>query len=397
MSRLWSSGFELNSVTASVEWTGTYDSAPTISTTTLRSGTYAMRVSSLSSGTGMGLYYNFASAASNGPYYFRTYIRVAARPSADNTVIHIDDQNDTFIVTVKLASDGSLKLFDEDGQIGSASSVLTNDTWYRVEIEIDRIGAGGTHVVRARLDGAEFAGASNRNLSVGLMRFALVGNGAFETQTTGDWFFDDIAINDTVDPGNGQQMSWPGEEKFISLRPNAPGDANEWDVTTYENIDEVTPDDATTVINDNVSGRVHEVNVDNTPAGLASGDIINVVHVGVRFRKNGATDTPTFLLSIKKSSGDTIENSATISATLTTWATNATAAPRNYALTLYDLPGASTSPWTKADLDTAQIGVDTTSNTTDTAEVSTLWLLVGYTPVAVPSYQDISVSNSMIV
>jgi hypothetical protein len=57
--------------------------------------------------------------------------------------------------------------------------------------------------------------------------------------------------------------------------------------------------------------------------------------------------------------------------------TNANANPRNYALTLYDLPGASTDSWTKATLDTAQIGVrHTVDNGTNAVNVSTLWLLV---------------------
>ena len=64
------------------------------------------------------------------------------------------------------------------------------------------------------------------------------------------------------------------------------------------------------------------------------------------------------------------------------WHTNAAASPFNYSLTLYDLPGASTTAWTATDLDVAQIGLEHTGGAVTATEVSTMWLLVEYTPAA---------------
>jgi len=48
-------------------------------------------------------------------------------------------------------------------------------------------------------------------------------------------------------------------------------------------------------------------------------------------------------------------------------------------LTLYDLPGSSTTAWSDGTLDTAQIGYDLTSASTSAAQISTVWMLVDYT------------------
>jgi len=105
---------------------------------------------------------------------------------------------------------------------------------------------------------------------------------------------------------------------------------------------------------------------------------ISLVQVGARFNGAGASANATFALRIKAAASGTVEESANITPTNTTWVTNAAAAPYNYSLTLYDLPGGSTAAWTKADLDTAQIGVNLVASSTNVARVSTIWLLVEY-------------------
>jgi hypothetical protein len=150
----------------------------------------------------------------------------------------------------------------------------------------------------------------------------------------------------------------------------------------YTMIDEVTPDDGTTMIGESATDTF-DVNLSATPAALASDDTINCVQVGVRFSVSSAAGTqPTVVLRIKASASGTTEESSAITFSSTSWFTNAIAAPRNYQLTLYDLPGASTTVWTKTDLDAAQIGARTTNDPTGTAQISTMWLLVDHKPAA---------------
>jgi hypothetical protein len=90
------------------------------------------------------------------------------------------------------------------------------------------------------------------------------------------------------------------------------------------------------------------------------------------------------VLRIKASSGGTVEEGTSIGTANVTWRTNATAVPRTHALTLYDLPGASSTAWTKADLDAAQIGVRATAADTLALYVSAMWVAVEFVPGANP-------------
>src|SRR3990167_1968007 len=168
MARLWSSGAELNSITGDVEWTSNTPSPP-IDTTIKRSGAYSIKISSLGSAIPEAVQYEFASAVNSGPFYFRWYLYVVTAPSAENLIINPwggPGNNWSLNSSYRITLDNSrlLRLYDEDGQIGSASSALSLETWYQVELYMDVTGAGGSHVLRARVDGVEFAGASNRNI-----------------------------------------------------------------------------------------------------------------------------------------------------------------------------------------------------------------------------------------
>jgi hypothetical protein len=369
MARLWQSGFELNTLGAlGVEFTVVHGS-PTIVTTPVLSGTYALRISSLVSTAFQGVRYTFFTVDSNGPLFFRCYFRYATLPTADNTIIVIETLGAVRLIFVELDSTGALKLNDEDGQIGSASSALSANIWYRVEIKYDRTPAAGSHVVRARVDGNEFAGSATRNLSSGVGRYRVGGNESNEAQTIGLWYFDDLVINDNT---GSFQNSYPGAGEIVHLKPNAAGDASDW-TNNYLSVDEVAPDDATTFVASNTLNHIDDHNMDDSPADVIT---VNVVCVGVRFNGAGASANASFVARIKASAAGTVEESTAIVPANTTWNTNTIVPPRNYPLVLYDLPGASTTVWTKADLDALQGGYRLSATNTNNAQVSTLWISV---------------------
>lgn len=381
MARLWSSGFELNSTTSNLEIYSPGGS-PTIQTTTVHSGTYALQITSLSSGTRKHVGFPWNGSAQNGPYYIRFYFRYDTAPSGDNTIFRLGSNPNLTIgdnVFIELTNGGTLILSDEDGDIGSPSSALSTGTWYRIEVEVDRTAAAGSHIVRARIDGSEFAGSSARDLAAGFWGGQIGGNIQAEAQTTGNWYFDDIAINDST---GSFQNSYPGEGEIIHLRPNAAGDNAGWAAgtgSTFAEVDEVTPDTGTYIAS-TTSGDISDFNIDDTPAALASDDTINCVMVGVRYAESVTTDPdPTFKIRIKASSGGTVEESSDITANATAFGTYPSSIYR-YQLVIYDLPGASTTAWTKTDLDAAQIGVNLTNDPAGDARVSALWLLVEHKP-----------------
>lgn len=377
MGRLWSSGFELNSVANGMEYEATFQSTPAISTTTVRSGVYSLRTQFAANRGAMNQGY---SANTEGDYYFRFYFRYANDPTALKEIAFWRTTAGLSKVSIRMNVGGTLELWnDEDtAQIGSDSAALTVDTWYRIEFRINSSTLAST-AIDARIDGVSFA-SGTIDIADSPGQMILGQGGANDTQ---DYFYDDIAINDS---SGSFQNSWPGEGEIIHLRPNAAGDSMGWTdslgADDYTEIDEVTPDDGTTMIGESAADTF-DVNLDATPAALASDDTINAVQVGVRFSVSSAAGTqPTVVLRIKASASGTTEESSAITFSSTSWFTNAVAAPRNYQLTLYDLPGASTTAWTKTDLDAAQIGARTTNDPTGTAQISTMWLLVDHKPNA---------------
>lgn len=391
MARLWSSGFELNTNTADVEWTNTNDS-PTIQTTTVRSGTYAGQVTSFTSAISKGWLYQFISAASTGPFFFRFYFRYATLASGENQICVIGVGTSfppNLVVKLSITTGGQLKLYNVTTQVGSNSSALSANTWYRIEIQYDASGAPTTHILRARLNGVEFAGATNLTIGgSGIFDIALGGNLGSEINTAGNFFFDDIAINDNT---GTVQNSYPGNGSIIHLLPDSAGDNNAWSTgaggsagaaNNFTRVNEVTPDDATSYNTSNTLNQLDDYNLAATPAAIDSGATINVVQVGARWGGSSASGNGQPKVRIKsQATGTVLEGTLTAALSGTTWVTNQNAAPRNPALTSYTDPQAG-GAWTKALLDTAQIGVNRNTTGTGSARISTLWLLVDYTPGA---------------
>ena len=387
MARIWSSGFELNSTDTNLDIESTSAFGLVIQSSVVRSGTYAMQVVSLVAFDGQSMHYTYLASEATSKRYFRLYLRVATLPSAENRVVVFNDSSSSLAspsVYLTLDETGDLRLYDEDGQIGSESSALSLDTWYRIEILVDTTTAAGSHEIRARIDGSEFAGSNTRDIisTNQPTTFAVGGNLAGENQTQGNWYIDDLAIND--DTGSFQ-TSYPGDGAIIHLRPSATGDNSDWTGDNTD-IDEVTPDDTTTKLSSNTLDQLEDVNLD--ASGLTT-ETINVVAVGARFNGVGASANASFALRVKATASGTVEESSAITPANTTWVTNAVASPRNYPLTLYDLPGASTTAWTPTELDTAQIGIHLTTTSTNAVQVSTLWMLVDYTLAS-----DLSINKS---
>jgi hypothetical protein len=370
MARLWSSGFELNSTALGVEWSFANGS---IVTSPVRSGAYAGRINSLSSGSSKQFSFPFLSSNSPGPFYLRVYFRYATLPTATNTIVRMIGTSNP--VRLGLTSTGRIRLLNNATQIGSDSDVLSADTWYRLEMEFNNTGGAGSGVLRARLDGTEFAATTTATLN-DVRSLTLGGNLTSETETQGDWFFDDLAIND----GNGSvQNSYPGEGSIVHLRPAGAGD-NAADAGTFASIDEVTPNDTTDYIELDTATSVGDYTIDSpTGAGIGSGDSITLVQVGFRAREE-ASNSIQFAVRLKSASGGSTTQSSFVDLGSGAWVTNALTQPQNYQLTSYTDPTTSAA-WTVTgtnSLTNAQIGA-ATGNTND-VHVTALWALVEYAP-----------------
>jgi hypothetical protein len=112
--------------TSSIEF-ATTSGSPTIQTTTVRSGTYAGRISSLSSTTAKFFRYDFNSGNVNGPLFFRAFVRFATLPSAENRFIALRTSGNTPMIWFTIDNSGVLRLYDEDGQITGTVTLSTNN------------------------------------------------------------------------------------------------------------------------------------------------------------------------------------------------------------------------------------------------------------------------------
>lgn len=379
MSRLSSCGFELNSTTANYD-ISTLGSTPSVQSSVVRTGTYALQINSLSSGTRKGISLAAGTTTSVSTLYYRVYFRYATLPSADNVIIAGGSSNllnNRF--WLKISNTGTLQLADGTGNIGSASTALSANTWYRVELEANTASGAGACIVKARLDGTEFAASTTRTFS-SANNLVVGGNLAAEAQTTGNWYFDDLCINNT---SGSFQNSYPGAGGLKILVPNATGDSASWtragadSGANWSQVNEVPYNDATAYVSSTTLN--HEDLYGCTSSGIGSGDTVNVVAIGVRFSANSASSVPTFKVECEKTSGGTIAQSAGITPASTAWATNSTAADTVVpVLTLHQDPDAAN--WTQSTLDSMQIGVKITTDNTFTAYVTALWVYFDYTP-----------------
>lgn len=376
--RLDTHGFELNSVTANMEFEDVQGS-PTISSTTVRSGTYAGRISSLVSLTRQGFCTQFVATAASGPYYFRAYFRYATAPSANNTILAgtvTASVSGTQAWAIKLSSTGTLTLFNAATQVGSASSALTANTWYRVEVQFDATPAAGSQILNARLNDVQFAGASNLTITnTTIMGFVVGGNLNAEAQTTGDWFFDDLAVN---------YGDWVGDGKVIVLRPNAAGDSTQWTLgagtANWQAVSETPPDDITTYVYSVTANNIDHYKFG--ASGMGALDKVNVVDINARFSQSVADTTMTFRMELEKTASSTVGfNAPYINPNSTTWRTNATANPMLPIMTSYFDP--TGSAWLQSTIDTLQAGQQLqVASGTHRIRITAVWVTVDYTPAA---------------
>lgn len=394
MARLFTCGFEKNSLTTDVEFTAINNGSAgtTVSAVSPRTGTYCGQVV-LGTGDTFGWLYEFKSTAVTGPLFSKFAFKYTVLPTSA-TVIYAMTNAITFATiqgddpNIKLTSTGTLQLFNGAVQIGSDSAALSSGTWYEIEMKWDNTPAANLKVMEARLNQSVFASSSTIAALNTNNRSALFGgNLYFEANATGTFQFDDIAINDATGTA---QTTYVGSEKVIMLKPNAAGDTNTFATQTggtagaannYTRVNQVTPDDATTFNGSSTLNENDFFNMDNS--GIGASDTVNVVNIDIRFRNSTADTTAAFRTQVKKVASGTISPSASIIPNSVTWRTNLAAVPKIPPQVLYLDP--DSGAWTQSTLDSMQVGykIQVAPGTAGRRiDVSQIVAIVGYTPAA---------------
>lgn len=401
MSRLWSAGAELQTVTAGIEFTAAVATAPGLETSIKRSGNAAWRITNTGAQEG----FRQAFTAAQGDYYFRFYLYVVAFPAGDKIIAGFG-LNGSYKGCIRLTTGGTLQLYEaeDDVVLGSDSSALSLNTWYRVEIKHDSTVLSSTFIEsRAYTDTpgntTPFWNASGTGDITATPTNVRVVMPAGDASL--DYIVDDLALNDT---SGGIQNSWCGEGEVIVLRPNGVGDNTDWarggsdTGANWSQVNEVPPDTAQ-YVESNTSGQIDDYAMEATPAALESTDVINAVQVGVY----GATDSasgpdPDVVLRIKSESAGTVDESAALDVNSVTYQGPAPLpANSNYQLSVYDLPGASTGTWSKATLDTMQAGVREAATDTNFVRIAALWVTVDHKPGSGGGTTPVSGSDSLSI
>lgn len=321
--------------------------------------------------------------------YFRFYFYIVSAPDEDAAIFQVWDRGiDGWEGGLVLETDRQLHWANDEGATdGQGTTVLATGQWYRIEINYDAVDQ-----VLVYVDGAqEFDSGAHTGDSVDTMNLDLCDNtpitcGA-DGIAQGEWLFDDVAMNDTAGTA---QTGLPGAGNIVYMQPDSAGDGNGCSAGDSTSIDELTPDDATTicVLDADVGGDIIDVNAESSSnAGIDSYDTITLILVGLR-ASGASAATYAYNARIKSAAGGTTSSGSALSRAVTTYQTNGGTANVVGAYTLASYTDPTTAvAWTPTgtnSLDNMQIGANA-SDGNPNVHVSTIWALVEYLDGAAPS------------
>ena len=227
MTRLQTTGFETGHAGADGFATGA--GTPSIVTSPVRSGTYALQCAASASAHTF-IRYDF-SALSARHYYLRAYIYFAAAPSATTSIMGFTGSGSSTAPGVttadhlNVALDTSRRpLLRAGTTVYATGAALATGTWHRVELRaMVNTTASALDEIELYVNGAQVGAKTNQDLTSTLFGARYLG---VEQSSGLTIVYDDVAFND--DQGTAQN-SWPGEGNIVFLVPTADaGTRNAW-------------------------------------------------------------------------------------------------------------------------------------------------------------------------
>lgn len=277
----------------------------------------------------------------------------------------------TMAIEARLTTGGVIRLYRDTGvQLGSDGPTLSTGTMYWVVFGYD--GTAGTATLYVAETGkplvAVATGTGPAASSVRIRRGII-------TSTTGVVTFDDAVVNNSSGTINNVL---PQETYIQSHRPNAAGDLNEASAGDWQSVDEVTSDEAGTIL-------VLDANNDDVDVNLESANIIGGAgHVNVRIpfvdvmirERAASAASATWNARMKTQASGTVGTGPAQTHNDTTFQTNGDVSPRIPYASETD-PQFSGRPHALSRIDAMQIGITATDATPD-VEVTQMWANIGY-------------------
>lgn len=387
MSRIFSSGYELNTVSNAREWK-TLSGSPALNSSIKRSGQFSMRFNA--AGVAKYTEVQFDESPGSG-FYARIYVYIASAPSAVTTILGFYNGS-SFNAGIRLNTNRTLQAVGlSNAAIGSASAALDLNRWYMVEMWASNPSAASGSSI-SRLDGVTFS--SHTSTTPDIDDFDTLRVGVMDG-VTADIYIDDVAINDSA---GSVQNSFPGEGKIVHLYPDGDTTTN-WTPSTgtthYTLIDEITLN-TSDYISSSVSGQVDQVTVENpSVGGIGASDTITLVSLHALFVNNTSSlSAPSFGITDGVNTESATPNAGS-SGTYQMNSDHAESSTSDYRpiVTVYDDLGAGSGPITPADVDNYQIVITHQANTNDVRVAST-FLQVEYVEAIRVIQQKTGITNN---
>lgn len=343
MARQNTCGFETGDASELSALVGT----ASIQSTVKRTGSYALRSNPTTTGTGYGAVPPALNA--NGTQkggttgvsnlYLRFYLRIDTLPAAsDEEIAWIATEATTAtFIQFRVTSAGLVKMYKNHASptvVATGTTVLSTGIFYRLEIHLGANSA--TAPYELKIDGvSEFSGTIDES-TASIWGEIRLGKSINRNGQSVDFYYDDVAIDDSAYPGAGQ---------VNILKPNATGTTSAWTNgagTSPTNVAEVPHDSDTGYITSSTNGNVTTVNLDSSATGGVSGTIAATKVVGIVRDEGGASS-----MSIRAKSSATNSDTTAVDPGATYVA---------LAKLLATDPNTSAA-WTTSGLDALEIGV----------------------------------------
>lgn len=189
-------------------------------TTPVRSGAYALRIdySTTTLTQGRATQINLGLGSTN-TMFTRFYLYITAIPTERSAVFRWNSVTTGAGTrgSVSLNTDGSVQIYNGSTSVGSASSPLATNTWYR--IETSSVSNGTTQTITLLVDGVTVASGvsfANTNADGTVAQLGWSASGAAGPTKSGTYYIDDFAVN--YEAGTSQ-TSFPGDGKLVMLLP----------------------------------------------------------------------------------------------------------------------------------------------------------------------------------
>ena len=376
--RLFESGAEENNTAATAFWHSV--SSATISTTQKHSGTYSVRIQG-----GQSIARNFAATVTSGTFYIRAYIYFAAFCATTPCSAWTLTNAGTDSIKVRQTLSGGNPVFvlanDAAGTSVNSTYTLSTGTWYRTEVSTVIADTGGSAELRIYVgdntSAVDTISLSNQDtLNTNIVSFTL---GTSTADASKDFYFDDIAVNDST---SGGTWNGPGKIAYIEAASDisAPwtttGTCTGGDYACTNEMPGAT-NDTNYISSGTTINTVEQLGV-STLSGPDSDDDIIYVHLYAHLGGSGTTGTRSGRLKLWDENS-TLTNGTVISSNLGCDINGFAAAPLPYTNSIVFDAGTRVA----ANINNFNIGVENTTATD--CRASMLWANVewiDYTPPA---------------